>query len=110
MDLSKQLIEDLLKNAREAQKVDSERLELFEKMVTTPGWGAYVTLLNAKIQLFADQLMNPCGGVDECVAQEYVKGAMSGLIMARDIPDAIISAKDQIRSISPEEDEHDDVD
>lgn len=108
MDLSSRMIEELLKNARAAAKVDRERVELFEKMITTPGWEVYIVLLNAKIQMFADQLMNPCGSVDECVAQEYVKGAMSGLIMARDIPDAIIAAKDQLRTISAEEDEDDD--
>lgn len=108
MSSEKELIEELLKNARAAAKVDKERIELFEKMLTTPAWQVYVELLNAKIQMFADQVLAPSGTVDGCVALEYVKGAMSGLIMARDIPDAIISAKDQIRSMVAEEDEDDD--
>lgn len=110
MDQSSKMVEELMRNARAAAKVDRERIELFEKLVTTPAWQAYIELLNAKIQLFADQLMLPGGSIDGCIALEYVKGAMGGLIMARDIPDATIAGKDQLRSMLTEEDEDADED
>jgi hypothetical protein len=109
VDQPDRIVEELLRNARAASKVDRERLELFQKLVTTPAWGAYIGLLNAKIQMFADQLLVPSGSVDGCVAQEFVKGAMSGLVMARDIPDAIIAAKEQFRSMTPEEEDDDEA-
>jgi hypothetical protein len=36
--------------------------------------------------------MGPAGSVDGAIALEWVKGAMSGLIMARDIPSVTIAA------------------
>lgn len=104
-------IEELLRQARAADKVDRERIELFEGMIQTAGWKAFMEILNAKIQMFADQLMVPAGSIDGCVASEFVKGAMGGLVMARDIPAATIAMKDQLRRqpVSEEEFEDDDA-
>jgi hypothetical protein len=90
-------IEELLRTAREATKIDKERIELFGLLVKHPGWTVYVELLEAMIQGKADEVLAPAGGVDRMVGLEYVKGAMSGLIMARDIVAVTIAAKDQIR-------------
>jgi len=101
-------IDELLRSARAAAKIDLERIELFEKMIRTPAWQAYVGLLEAKLQMFADQMLKPSGSVDGCIALEYVKGAMSGLVMARDTPTVTIAAKDQIRQPATEEADDDD--
>jgi hypothetical protein len=95
-----QRIEQLLKDAREALRIDKERVELFEMLVRTPGWIAYVSILEAKLQMLADQVLAPAGSVDALIGLEYIKGAMSGLVMARDIPGATIAAKDQLRAES----------
>lgn len=105
MDQPNKIIEDLMKTARAAAKIDRERIEAFEKLIALPGWSVYVELLNAKIQMMADEMMKASGSLDGLIGQEYVKGTLSGLIIARDIPSAMIAAKDQIRSMSPEEDE-----
>jgi hypothetical protein len=93
-----QRIEQLRRDARAANRVDRERIELFEAMIKSPGWVAYVEVLEAKLQMLSDQMFAPAGSVDRMVELEYVKGAMSGLLMARDIPAATIAAKDQLRA------------
>ena len=104
-----QRIEDLLRDARKADKIDRERIELFEGLVKSPGWAAYVEILNAKIQMCADQVLAPSKSVDGMVTLEYVKGAMSGLIMARDITSITIAAKPDIRQPVKEDEDHDDA-
>jgi len=108
--VSESRVEELFKQARKADKIDRERIELFEMLVKTPGWQAFVEILNAKIQLFADQVMSPAGTRDGLVALEYVKGAMSGLIMARDIPSVTIAAKPDLRQPVMEMEDEDELD
>lgn len=106
-----QHIEDLFRDGRAADKIDRERIELFEALVRSPGWLAYISILEAKLQMFADQVLSPAGSVDGMVTLEYVKGTMSGLVIARDIPSVTIAAKDQIRSkpVNTEIDDDDDL-
>src|SRR5262245_52307550 len=98
-------IEEILREARKAAKVDRERIELFEALVRQPAWLAFVEILEAKLQMFSDQLLAPAGSIDRMVELEYIKGAMSGLVMARDIPSVTIAGKDQLRQSQPVEDE-----
>lgn len=86
------LINELQKQARLADKIDKERAEQFEALLRHPGWATYEALLNARIQLFADAIMAPAGSVDGAIALEWVKGAMSGVILARDLPSVTINA------------------
>lgn len=94
-------VEELLKEARKADKEDREKGEALGRLIKHPDWGAYVAMLDRKAQLFGDQLLLPAGGVDGCVRQEFVKGALSGLIMARDLPSVTIAAAKELRQ--PEE-------
>ena len=100
-------IEQLLKDARSADRIDRERAELFGGMVRSAAWQEYIALLEAKIQAFADVILAPSGSVDALVGLEYVKGAMSGLILARDLPSVTIAAMEQLRQERREEDEDD---
>jgi hypothetical protein len=90
-------MDELLKNARSADKIDRERAELFTAMIKTPAWIEYVSLLNMRLQGFADQVLSPSGSVDAMIGLEYVKGTMSGLVIARDLPSVTIAAMDQLR-------------
>lgn len=90
-------IAELLKNARAADGIDRERAELFGKMIKTPAWLEYVALLESRLQGFADEVLRPSGSVDAMIGLEYVKGAMSGLVIARDLPSVTIAAMDQLR-------------
>lgn len=95
--------EQLLKDMRAADKTDKDRKELFEGMVKSKAWQVYVELLNNKLQGMSDDLLRPAGSVDGMVAQEYVKGAMSGLVLARDIPIVTIAAMAQISGQASED-------
>lgn len=100
-----QRIEELLREARKARKIDIERAELFASLIRQPGWLAYMEILEAKIQALADEVLAPSKSVDGMVTLEYVKGAMSGLIMARDIPSVTIAAKGELLSESVNEED-----
>ena len=97
--------EELLKLAREADKKDRERMELFEIMVKTDAWKAYIEILNSKLQAESENLLEPAKGLDGCIGSEYIKGTMRGLILARDLPAAIIAAKPQLRPVRGDDEE-----
>jgi hypothetical protein len=90
-------IRELLREAKSADRQDQERAELFGAMIRSAAWHQYVEILNAKLQGMADELIKPSKSVDELVALEYVKGTMSGLILARDLPSVTIAAMEQLR-------------
>jgi hypothetical protein len=90
-------IQEMLKNARAADRVDRERAEMFGAMIKSPAWQEYISLLEMHLQARADEILRPSGSVDAMIGLEYVKGAMSGLILARDLPSVTIAAMDQLR-------------
>lgn len=92
-------ISEVMKDFRKADKEDRERAELFKAMINSPGWKAYIGVLEAKIQSYSEQLLAPSGGLDGMVASEWVKGAMSGLIMARDVVSVTIAAIEELRRV-----------
>jgi hypothetical protein len=98
-------IEELLKESRQAGRIDRERAEVFAWLVKQPAWLAYLEILESKIQALADQVLAPARSIDGMVTLEYVKGAMSGLIMARDIPSITIAAKAELEPVKENDDE-----
>jgi hypothetical protein len=82
---------ELMSAGRLADKIDRERVELFQILVNHPAWKVYIELLGTLIQQTADEVIAPAGSIDRAVALEYVKGALSGLIRARDLPSSIIA-------------------
>jgi hypothetical protein len=101
-------VEELLRNARAADRIDRERAEMFVSMVKSPAWREYISLLEAKIQGFADVILAPSQSIDALLGLEYIKGAMSGLILARDLPSVTIAAMEQLRQERREDDQDDD--
>ena len=89
-ELSERL-RDLIKEARKADSEDRQRANLFEAMVKSEHWKVYSALLGSRLQSFSDILLSPAGSVDGAMAQEFIKGAMFGLVLARDLPSTIIS-------------------
>lgn len=85
-------IDELRKQAKAADAIDKERMDLFRGLIRHPGWALYQELLSSRIQLFGDRVAAPAGSVDGAFALEWVKGAMSGLILARDLPSVTIGA------------------
>jgi hypothetical protein len=85
-------IQELIKSSRLADRQDKDLAELLAGMVRTPAWKAFVGLLESRIQVCSDIVVSPCVGVDAAFGQEYVKGTMCGLLLARGLPDAIVDA------------------
>jgi hypothetical protein len=84
-------LQELIKEARKADSEDRQRADLFEAMIRSEHWKVYSSLLASRLQSFSDILLSPAGSVDGAMAQEFVKGAMFGLVLARDLPGTIIS-------------------
>jgi hypothetical protein len=102
----------LLEDSRIYDKVDRDRAEIFERMVRTPAWLLFVELVNDIIETRGAELLSPAGSIDGVLAGEHLKGSMSGLIMARDLPSVIIAHMEAMKSpaqydASEDEDEDD---
>lgn len=92
-----QRVKDLLSEARAADKEDFERAELFAVLIKVPGWEKYIQLIDRRIQLLADAILEPAGGLDGVISFEFIKGTMRGLLIARDITSVTIAAVEQLR-------------
>lgn len=85
-------IKDLLKDSRTYEQVDRERVEVFQSLIVHPGWKAYHDLLMQMIEDRGAEVLAPAGSIDGAMKLEYIKGAMSGLILARDLPHVSIAS------------------
>jgi hypothetical protein len=99
------VIEDLKRQARDADRVDRERADVLSGLVRHPGWEVYVRLVNAQVQARSDAVLEPANSVDKCVGLEYIKGAMSGLLLAVALPGAIIEQAKTLRKSEEEGEE-----
>lgn len=107
----KQQFEKLLEDSRIYDKVDRDRASIFEGLVRSPGWILFVELVNEIIEHRGAELLAPSGSIDGVLAGEHLKGSMSGLIMARDMPSVIIAHMEAMKSpaqYDASEDENDD--
>lgn len=102
---SEKIVDELLAQARKANAVDRDRAEAMESLIARPEWKIYVELLSFRVQNFADQMLAPLTKMDAILGQEYLKGAMSGLIIARDLPAVIIAAMKELRSANKDSEE-----
>ena len=64
----------LLREAKSADRIDRERAEMFTSMVNSPAWREYVSLLESKIQGFADVILGPSPSIDALVGSGVCKG------------------------------------
>lgn len=95
--------EELKKQARKADAVDKERGDLLRMLLKHPGWLVYQELLEAQMQARADEILSPSGSIDGMIAQEYKKGALSGLVIARDLPSVTIAVAEELRKTQEDE-------
>lgn len=103
-DEFKAQLEELKKVARKADKEDRERSEAFLLMFRTDGWPIYTALLNSRLQSLSERLLAPSGSIDGVLTSEFIKGAMYGLVLARDLPSITIESMRQISASTDEED------
>lgn len=101
--MDKKTIEELVKQGRAADRVDKERAELMQALVASSGWKVYSELLASRIQVFGDAVLMPATSIDQCIGLEGIKGAMRGLLIARDLPSVIIEAMKELQPKSDED-------
>lgn len=102
MQTTKQLDEfhrEIRKNVQNLK----EKAELFEAGIKTSFWQAYIEMLGVMIEARGAEILAPAGSVDGALALEHVKGAMNGLILARDLPSLTIAQAKELRGSEEEE-------
>jgi len=91
--LNRELFEELLKTSRQADREDRELTEFMQSLVASPAWRAYNgRVLGPRLQSFGEILLQPSGSEDGAWRSEFVKGALYGLCLARDLPSVIIAS------------------
>lgn len=85
-------LEDLRRQARAADANDRALVEDLQKLTCHGAYFAFQMFLNRRIEMFSQELLGPAGSIDGLIAHEFVKGAMFGLILARDLPQVIVAS------------------
>jgi len=89
----KEIIEDLLKTSKQADLEDQKLVDNMYRLVRSHDFDMYVKqVLGPRIQSFGASLLEPSGSSDGMVRAEFIKGALYGLCLARDLPSVILSA------------------
>lgn len=95
-------MEGLLKDGRKADTEDREFAEAMQGLVKSPSWQLYEAQLTRLIENRGEQVMGPANSADGAWALEYVKGAMYGLLLARNLPAVTIAA---MKHLTPAKDD-----
>jgi hypothetical protein len=86
-------IDELLKVGRKADEEDKKLIDNMQRLVRSHDFEMYCSqVLGPRIQSFGAALLEPSGSHDGMVRSEFMKGALYGLCLARDLPSVIISA------------------
>lgn len=88
------------KEAAKVTSFDIKRVRAFEAMVATEGWKMYQDLINGNVSERTKDIFSPTPKGEESAA-EHNKGAVFGLLYARDLPSVIIAAMKDQRSSDP---------
>lgn len=99
------ITEELRKQARSFDKIDKKRAESMEALQLRPEWKDYVALLESLIDQKGMEILAPAKSVDGAFALEHIKGAMCGLILARDLPRVIVAQMKAVASPATENSE-----
>lgn len=102
--MDKKIMDELLGQGRKADKEDKAMAQAFIGLLRSDGWAFNIQLLNATLQACSDQLLIPSDGIGGVLKSEFIKGAMFGLVLARDRPSAIIDAMKAVSASDQEDD------
>jgi hypothetical protein len=85
--------EELLKVSRVADQEDRKLVDNMQSLLHNQDFQIYVRqVLAPRIENFGATLLEPSGSLDGAVRSEFVKGALYGLCLARDLPTVIIAS------------------
>src|SRR5262245_3405084 len=89
--LNEAVFEDIIKASRAAMKEDLQLAADLERLVASREWIAYLNqVIGRRIQDIGELILQPSVSQDGMVKTEFLKGAMYGLCLARDLPSVII--------------------
>jgi hypothetical protein len=92
------IFEELLKSSRKATKEDIQLSEDLQALMAHKGWSQYLNqVLGTRIQALGSLLLEPSGSSDGMVRSEFLKGALYGLCLARDMPSVIVASMRDVR-------------
>lgn len=94
-------VAEVLRQARKGEKEDRERIELFQTLMRNPAFASFQEVLGHKIEALGMSLLSPSGGLDGMIVSEYQKGAMYGLVLARDLVSVTVAIADEQRKAQP---------
>jgi len=86
------MLDGLKVEARKANKEDRDRVEAFRDLFRLDAWKFYQSLLDSRIQVMSERLLQPAAGIEGVLTSEYLKGAMYGLMLARNLPSVIVQS------------------
>lgn len=90
---------ELLKAGRKADEEDKKLIENMERLQHSHDFDMYCRqVLGPRITSFGSALLEPSGTQDGMVRSEFMKGALYGLCLARDLPSVIISATQKLEA------------
>ncbi len=96
--LNDDIFQELLKASRQATKEDLELVEAMEALCRTPGWRIFVSrVLAPRVQGVGELILQPAGSTSGAWRTEFLKGALYGLCLARDMPSVIIASMRDVR-------------
>lgn len=100
MDTNGFMSDDDVKVELRKQKEDKERIGRLQGLLKSPGWSDFQDLMNVHINERAKRIFEPLLSDNLTLLQEHNKGAIYGLIWARDLPSVMITIADEARKSS----------
>ncbi len=94
----RRLSEEQAKAARQADAVDKEFAEAMRALLKVPSFQTYRTKLLSLVTKRGEDLLESVKGIDGVLIQEFEKGTMRGLLLAANLPEAMLSQWDAGKS------------
>lgn len=86
-------LNELLKAGRLADEEDKKLVDNMQHLTQNHDFQMYAKqVLAPRIEQFGAMLLEPSTNVDGLVRSEFIKGALYGLCLARDLPSVILTA------------------
>jgi len=81
---------------------------VFKELLKTPGWGRLADYAQGQVVARQNAAVQPSGGLDGCIEQEFSKGEVSGIQLFMAFPGLILEDVDEQISDLIEEIKNDD--
>jgi hypothetical protein len=94
--LNQEIVSELLRDARKANREDQQIVDALQRLLASGEWKLYMDrIVGKRIQSLGELLLEPSGSTDGMVRSEFLKGALYGLCLARDLAGVIVASTRQ---------------